>query len=46
MTDLYRQSIEIILRNQTASGAYLASPNFPTYHYCWFRDGSFIAYAM
>ncbi|MBK7454251.1 MAG: glycoside hydrolase [Anaerolineales bacterium] len=21
-------------------------PQLPTYHYCWFRDGSFIAYAM
>jgi GH15 family glucan-1,4-alpha-glucosidase len=46
MTDLYRRSIGIILQNQTPSGAYLASPNFPTYHYCWFRDGAFIAYAM
>ena len=46
MNDLYQRSIEIILENQTASGAYIASPNFPTYHYCWFRDGSFIAYAM
>src|ERR1051325_8606186 len=46
MTDLYQRSIEIILENQSESGAYIASPNFPTYHYCWFRDGSFIAYAM
>ena len=46
MSDLYQRSIEIILENQSESGAYLASPNFPTYHYCWFRDGSFIAYAM
>lgn len=46
MNDLYRRSIEIILENQSASGSYIASPNFPTYHYCWFRDGSFIAYAM
>jgi GH15 family glucan-1,4-alpha-glucosidase len=46
MTDLYRRSIEIILQNQSENGAYIASPNFPTYHYCWFRDGSFIAYAM
>lgn len=46
MTDLYQRSIEIVLENQSASGAYIASPNFPTYHYCWFRDGSFIAYAM
>lgn len=46
MHDLYRRSINIILENQSANGGYIASPNFPTYHYCWFRDGSFIAYAM
>jgi GH15 family glucan-1,4-alpha-glucosidase len=46
MNDLYQRSIEIILENQSPKGAYIASPNFPTYHYCWFRDGSFIAYAM
>ena len=46
MNDLYQRSIEIILENQSPSGGYIASPNFPTYHYCWFRDGSFIAYAM
>lgn len=46
MNDLYQRSIEIILKNQSASGAYIASPTFSTYHYCWFRDGSFIAYAM
>lgn len=46
MSDLYQRSIKIILENQSASGGYIASPNFPPYHYCWFRDGSFIAYAM
>ncbi|MCX6059420.1 MAG: glycoside hydrolase family 15 protein [Chloroflexi bacterium] len=46
MNNLYQRSIEIILENQSESGGYIASPNFPTYHYCWFRDGSFIAYAM
>ena len=44
--DLYRRSIEIILANQHPAGAYIASPNFPTYHYTWFRDASFVAYAM
>lgn len=44
--NLYERSIDIILENQAASGGYLASPNFPSYRYCWFRDGSFIAYAM
>ena len=43
---LFQRSIAIIRANQTPSGAYLASPNFPAYHYCWFRDGAFIAYAM
>lgn len=46
MNDLYQHSIEVILDNQSPNGAYVASPNFPTYHYCWFRDGSFIAHAM
>lgn len=46
MNELEQRSIEIILKNQAQSGAYIASPHFPTYHYCWFRDGSFIAYAM
>ncbi len=44
--DFYQRSIDIILENQHASGAYIASPNFPTYHYCWFRDASFVAYSM
>jgi GH15 family glucan-1,4-alpha-glucosidase len=46
MSSLFTRSIEIIQRNQSPSGAYVASPNFSNYHYCWFRDGSFIAYAM
>lgn len=43
---LLQQCISIILDNQADSGAYIASPYFPTYHYCWFRDSSYIAYAM
>jgi len=43
---LYSRSIEIILENQHSSGGYVASPSFPTYNYCWFRDGAYIAYAM
>lgn len=46
MPDLTQRSIQIILENQSPAGAYIASPNFPTYHYCWFRDGAYIAYAM
>jgi GH15 family glucan-1,4-alpha-glucosidase len=46
MENLIRNSIKIIKQGQALSGAYIASPNFPTYHYSWFRDGSFIAYSM
>lgn len=46
MTSLYSQSLRIIKKGQSETGAYIASPNFPTYHYCWLRDGSFIAHAM
>lgn len=46
MMDLVKRSVNLILENQSPSGAYVACPTFPTYHYCWFRDGSFIAYAM
>ncbi|GAP12856.1 glucoamylase [Longilinea arvoryzae] len=46
MSSLYLKSIQIIKEGQSPSGAYIASPNFPTYHYCWLRDGSFIAHAM
>jgi GH15 family glucan-1,4-alpha-glucosidase len=43
---LIERSLQIILENQAASGAFIASPNFPTYAYCWFRDSSYIAYAL
>ncbi|KPV52167.1 hypothetical protein SE17_17090, partial [Kouleothrix aurantiaca] len=39
-------SIALIRAHQSPNGAYVASPTFPTYHYCWFRDGTYIAYAM
>ncbi|MHB9145214.1 MAG: glycoside hydrolase family 15 protein [Symbiobacteriia bacterium] len=39
-------SIDVILAGQSPSGAIIASPTFPTYHYSWLRDGSFIAYAL
>jgi GH15 family glucan-1,4-alpha-glucosidase len=44
--DLFEHSVDVILKNQAKSGAYVACPNFPIYHYCWLRDGSFTAYAM
>jgi len=43
---LYAASLRVILEGQAATGAYIASPNFPVYKYSWFRDGSFIANAM
>ena len=43
---LISRSIEVITDGQAATGAYLASPTFPTYQYSWFRDGAFIADAM
>lgn len=43
---LFNRSIEIILENQSRWGSYIASPEFPNYHYCWLRDGSFTAHAM
>ncbi len=46
MSSLYAASIDLILKHQHPSGAYVASPNFAPYQYCWFRDGSFIAFSM
>ena len=46
MLDLYSHSIALIHANQSPGGAYVASPTFATYNYCWFRDGTYIAYAM
>jgi len=43
---LYERSLEVIKAGQHKSGGYVACPNFPTYNYCWFRDSSYIAYAM
>lgn len=43
---LYYHSIRVILENQSESGAYIASPNFRSYRYSWFRDGAYIAHAM
>jgi GH15 family glucan-1,4-alpha-glucosidase len=40
---LAAHSLEIIRAGQDPSGAYLASPTFPTSRYAWFRDGAFIA---
>ncbi|MEX2444847.1 MAG: glycoside hydrolase family 15 protein [Alkalispirochaeta sp.] len=44
--DLFQLSIDFLMEQQQDNGAWYASPMFETYHYCWFRDSSFIAYAM
>lgn len=44
--NLRQRSIDIIKQYQDPSGAYVASPNFSQYRYCWLRDGSFTAHAM
>ena len=46
MNDLVSHSIRIIKENQSPTGAYIASPSFENYKYCWFRDGAYIAYSM
>lgn len=40
------RSVARILENQDKSGAFVASPDFVEYQYCWLRDGSFTAYAL
>jgi Glucoamylase and related glycosyl hydrolases len=46
MKPLVSASIDVILKNQHESGAFIACPNFPTYGYSWFRDGAFCALAL
>ncbi len=46
MSSLYHCSINTIKNGQANTGAYIASPSFPNYQYCWLRDGSFIAHSM
>jgi GH15 family glucan-1,4-alpha-glucosidase len=41
-----RSTVASILRNQEENGAFVASPDFAEYRYCWLRDGSFVAYAL
>jgi GH15 family glucan-1,4-alpha-glucosidase len=43
---LLKASVASILAHQEPNGALVASRDFPTYNYCWLRDGSFIAYAL
>jgi GH15 family glucan-1,4-alpha-glucosidase len=44
--DFYQKSRQVILDHQMSSGAFIASPAFVHYQYCWLRDGTFIAYAL
>jgi len=44
--NLLSKSIEIIKKNQSKYGSFAACPNFPTYGFCWLRDGTYTAYAM
>jgi GH15 family glucan-1,4-alpha-glucosidase len=44
--DLVATSVRAMLSNQWPNGAYVASPDFAQYRYCWLRDGSFVAYAL
>jgi len=46
MPALRQHSIEVILANQAPGGAFVACPTMPDYQYSWFRDGSYIAYAL
>ncbi|SRR5579875_1881 len=45
-TSQVERSVERILRFQHDSGAFVASPDFAQYNFCWLRDGSFTAYAL
>jgi GH15 family glucan-1,4-alpha-glucosidase len=44
--DLRARSVQVIRAGQSREGAYVASPAFAQYGYCWLRDGSFVADAM
>lgn len=46
MSELVEASVRVIRDSQSPNGAYPAAVGYPTYDYCWFRDGSFIAHAM
>ena len=46
MHKLISHSLAVITAGQSAEGAYVACPTYPTYRYCWFRDGTFVAAAM
>lgn len=41
-----RRSLDVLRQGQSATGAFIASPTFPTYYYAWLRDGAFCARAL
>lgn len=41
-----RRSIEVLKDGQSPTGAFVASPTFPTYRFAWLRDGAFCAHAL
>jgi len=43
---LFEKSIEILEKYQSPSGAFIASPSFKVYRYCWFGDGTYVSYAL
>jgi GH15 family glucan-1,4-alpha-glucosidase len=43
---LVAHSIEVLLAGQASTGAFVASPTYPTYRFAWLRDGSFCADAL
>lgn len=46
MINLLDYSIELIKKRQLPEGAWYADSGYQVYRYSWFRDNSFIAYAM
>jgi GH15 family glucan-1,4-alpha-glucosidase len=46
MNRLFQNSLHLMRHYQSQEGAFIACPNFKTYQYAWFRDGSFCAHAL
>ncbi|MGO8723198.1 MAG: glycoside hydrolase family 15 protein [Acidimicrobiales bacterium] len=44
--ELVEASVQAMLANQQSNGAFIASPDFGQYQYCWLRDASFVAHAL
>src|SRR5213593_3649745 len=46
MSGLISRSVRLLRESQAPSGAFPASPTYPTYRFCWFRDASYVAHAL